>query len=237
VVRLRVSASAPAASLSVKLCDVFADGTSALVSRGTLDLAFRDSVHGAPVPLTPDEEHDVEVVLDACAYEWSPGQTLRVSVAGADWPNTVAPPAPVTLVVHEGSLHLPVLAGSHPAPTFAPGAEHSSESADGVAWTVADDVLSRTTRASTGSVSDYAAPYDGRVLEDYRGEVAVDRRTFVQTARATTTFRLAWPGVTCEVVATLEVRVADGEVHATTNTVATRDDEVVAERTHHQVST
>ena len=45
---LRVGADAPAASLSVKLCDVFPDGTSALVSRGTLDLAFRDGVHGRP---------------------------------------------------------------------------------------------------------------------------------------------------------------------------------------------
>ena len=41
VARLRVSADQPAASLSVKLCDVFPDGTSALVSRGSLDLAFR----------------------------------------------------------------------------------------------------------------------------------------------------------------------------------------------------
>ena len=30
------------ASLSVKLCDVFPDGTSALIARGSLDLAFRD---------------------------------------------------------------------------------------------------------------------------------------------------------------------------------------------------
>ena len=82
VARLRVSASAPAASLSVKLCDVFPDGTSALVSRGSLDLAFRSSVHGQPEPLVPGEVYDVEVVLDACAYEWSAGQVLRVSVAG-----------------------------------------------------------------------------------------------------------------------------------------------------------
>ena len=94
VARLRVSASAPAASLSVKLCDVFPDGTSALVSRGSLDLTFRTGVHDAPSPLTPGEVYDVEVVLDACAYEWAPGQKLRVSIAGADWPNTVAPPAP-----------------------------------------------------------------------------------------------------------------------------------------------
>ncbi len=50
-VRLRLSADAPAASVSVKLCDVFPDGTSALISRGSLDLAFRDGVH-APVEPT-----------------------------------------------------------------------------------------------------------------------------------------------------------------------------------------
>ncbi len=114
VLRLRVSADAPAASVSVKLGDVFPDGTSALVSRGTLDLAFRSSVHGAPEPLVPGEEYDVEVVLDACAYAWSSGQRLRVSVAGADWPNTVAPPAPVALTVHGAVLELPVLEGDFP---------------------------------------------------------------------------------------------------------------------------
>ncbi|MGI8700932.1 MAG: CocE/NonD family hydrolase, partial [Nocardioidaceae bacterium] len=41
-VRLRVSADAPAAHVSVKLTDVFADGTSALVSRGTLNLGCRN---------------------------------------------------------------------------------------------------------------------------------------------------------------------------------------------------
>ncbi len=65
---------------------MFPDGTSALVTRGTLDLAFRDGVHGKPAPLAPGEEYDVEVVLDACAYEWSPGQVLRVSVAGTTGP-------------------------------------------------------------------------------------------------------------------------------------------------------
>ena len=50
VARLRVPPPRPAASLSVKLCDVFPDGTSALVTRGTLDLAFRDGVHGPRRP-------------------------------------------------------------------------------------------------------------------------------------------------------------------------------------------
>src|SRR6478672_3171108 len=121
--RMRVSASAPAASLSVKLCDVFPDGTSALVTRGTLDLAYRDGVHGAASTLAPGAVYEFDVVLDACAYSWSPGQTLRVSIAGADWPNTVAPPEPVSLTVHDASLTLPLLDGSFPTPTFDAGAE------------------------------------------------------------------------------------------------------------------
>jgi hypothetical protein len=231
-----VSASAPAASLSVKLCDVFPDGTSALVSRGTLDLAFRESLHGTPSPLVPGEVYDVEVVLDACAYAWAPGQRLRLSVAGADWPNTVAPPAPVTLTVHDGTLELPLLTGSHPTPTFRPGAEHSSESAEGVTWTVTDDVLAGVTRAETGSVSTYGTPYDGTATEDYRGTVRVDRQTFEQGADAATRFVVSWPGVAIEVVATLEVRISGGEVHASTRTVASLDGEVVSEREHQQVS-
>ena len=231
VARLRVSASAPAASLSVKLCDVFPDGTSALVSRGSLDLAFRSSVHGQPEPLVPGEVYDVEVVLDACAYEWSAGQVLRVSVAGSDWPNTIAPPGPVTITVHSAEVELPVLEGSWPAPTFGPGAEHTTESAEGIAWEIHDDVLARTTTARTVSVSEYDTPYDGRALEDYRGEVSVDRRTFAQRAHADTTLELSWPGVDIRVWSVMDVVVEGGRVDATIRTVAERDGAVVSERT------
>ena len=102
VVTLDVTASEPVASLSVKLCDVFPDGTSALIIRGTLDL--RDSAN------------PVELVLDACAYRPDPGHRLRLSVAGADWPNTIAPPAPLTLTVHGGTLELPLWTESGVAP-------------------------------------------------------------------------------------------------------------------------
>ena len=49
-----------------------------------------------------------------------PGRRLRLSVAGADWPNTVAPPAPVTLTVHDGALELPLLAGRRRAAADVP---------------------------------------------------------------------------------------------------------------------
>lgn len=223
VARLRVSADAPAASLSVKLCDVFSDGTSALVSRGTLDLAFRDGIHGAPVALVPNEPFDVEVVLDACAYAWSPGQRLRVSIAGSDWPNTVAPPAPVTLTVHEGELVLPLLDGDHPTPSFTPGDSHTAESDEGIEWSVTEDVLRRVTTARTASETSYDAPYDGRVVEHYEGVVSVDGRTFVQRAHALTTFRLAWPDVEVEVTAELDVTIDEDGYDVTVQTRATRD--------------
>jgi hypothetical protein len=205
-VRLRLSASAPAASLSVKLCDVFADGTSALITRGTLDLAFRDG--SSPAPLVPDETYDVELLLDACAYRPDPGHRLRLSVAGSDWPNTIATPAPVTLTVHEGSVELPLWSdsGAEP-PNFVPGAETSSEDPADVIWSVTRDVLRRTTGCTVRSVASYDTPNDGTALEDYRGEVGVDRRMFAQWATAETTFRLTWPDVEIRVSSTLRVDI------------------------------
>ena len=232
--RLRVSADAPAASLSVKVCDVFPDGTSALVARGTLDLAFRDGVHGTPTPLVPGEEYDVVLDLDACAYTWAPGNRLRVSVAGSDWPNTVAPPAPVTLTVHRGTLDLPVLVGDYPTPVFAPGAEHSAESADGVTWEIRDDVLRRTTHARTHVVAEYATPYDGHAREDYFGEVGVDRRNHTQTAHAQTTFELEWSGVAVHVRSVMDVTVTATGLDVAIETWARLGDEQVSHRAWHE---
>ncbi len=232
--RARVSASAPAASLSVKLCDVFPDGTSALVSRGTLDLAYRDGIHGAAVPLEPGAVYDVEVMLDACAYSWSPGQTLRVSIAGADWPNTVAPPAPVTLTVHEASLTLPLLDGAFAAPSFGAGAEHSSESTEGVGWEFHHDVLARTTSATTRSDSRYATPYDGTARELYLGEVSVDTRTFAQRANADTVYELSWPGIDITVRSTMELVVTPTSYDVSIRTQASLDDESISERSWHE---
>ena len=220
-VRLRLRADAPAASLSVKLCDVFPDGTSALVTRGTLDLAYRDGVHGTPSALVPGETYDVELELDACAYAFDAGQVLRVSVAGADWPNTVAPPAPVTLVVEDGELWLPTYdldTAGVPPPSFTPGAARSSESADDVGWTIERDVLARTTTARTASSTEYEIPGEGWAEEHYAGSVSVDLGTHDQRAEAVCTFALTWPGVDVRVTSTMAVEVTAGgyEVGITT---------------------
>ena len=161
---------------------------------------------------SPAQEYDVEVVLDACAYRLDPGQTLRLSVAGADWPNTIAPPAPVTLTVHGGSLELP----SGRAPRSSHRRSHrarttSSEEPGDISWTVTRDVLRDTTTCAVRHGAEYDVPHDGRASEQYAGAVVVDRRTFAQHASADCTYRLTWPGIDVSVSSTMRVDVtADG---------------------------
>ncbi|HEX3931566.1 MAG TPA: CocE/NonD family hydrolase [Nocardioides sp.] len=231
VFRARLWATEPAASISVKLCDVFPDGTSALVARGTLDLAYRDGVHGPPSPLVPGREVQVEVVLDACAYRWTPGNTLRVSVAGADWPTTVAPPAPVSMTLRTASLTLPFLEGEFPEPTFRPGAEHSAETTEGIGWSLHHDVLTGTTSATTRIDSRYATPYDGTAHELYLGEVSVNTRTFAQRMHGNAVYELTWPGieVTVRSVMTIDITATSYDVYIWTQ--AALDGESISERT------
>jgi len=205
-VRLRLSADAPAASLSVKLCDVFPDGTSALIARGSLDLAFRGG--DTHEPLVPGEEFEVDLLLDACAYRPDPGHLLRISVAGSDWPNTIAPPAPVVLTVHSGSVQLPLWPDGTPAPpSFTPGAESSSEDGADVTWSITRDVLRRTTTCAVRVESTSDVHHGGTATEIYAGEVGIDRRTFAQWANAETSFRLSWPGIDVRIVSTLRVDI------------------------------
>jgi hypothetical protein len=81
----------------------------------------------------------------------------------------------------------------YPTPVLGTGAEHSSESTEGVGWQVSHDILHRTTTALTRSDSRYPTPYDGTAHELYLGEVSVDTRTFAQRANAHTVFDLTWP--------------------------------------------
>jgi predicted acyl esterase len=206
-VRLRVSADAPGAYLSVKLCDVFPDGTSALVTRGTLNLGCRNGFDEVQ-PLMPGEVYDVEVELDACAYSFDAGQRLRISIAGADWPNTAAPPQPVVVTVHGGELELPVWTGPSPytPPQLAPGRD-TGEDPSGVTWRVERDVLAGTTSCVVDHGSTYDTPYDGTATEHYEGRVTVDSATFEQGSTATTTFTLRWPDLEMSSTASMTVAI------------------------------
>ncbi|MEJ7706849.1 MAG: CocE/NonD family hydrolase C-terminal non-catalytic domain-containing protein [Nocardioidaceae bacterium] len=211
-VRLQVSADQPSAYVSVKLCDVFPDETSALVSRGTLNLGCRDGFDSVE-PLVPGQVYAVEVELDACAYSFDSGQRMRLSVAGADWPNTAAPPGTVALTVHGGELELPVWHGpsGFDSPLLAPGGA-SNEDPAGVVWTIERDVLAGTTSCVVDHGSTYDVPYGGEVTEHYKGFVTVDQVTFEQRTSAETTFMIRWPDIEVSTTATMEVVITASSV-------------------------
>jgi hypothetical protein len=233
---LSVSASAPVATVSAKLTDVGPDGSSTLITRGTLNLTRRDGMDTAE-PVVPGEVYEVDVELEATAWQWRPGHRMRLAVAGADWPNTIAPPEPVTLTVRGGALLLPKYdpTGSAPAPEFAPGDEESSESGHGVVWRVERDVLGRSTACVVDHGSSYDAPY-GTVVEHYRGRVSVSTRTFDQIAAADVSFTLHFDDdgtgnpVTVKAKSVLEVHAGPGAFDVRVTLVCTEGDEVVGER-------
>ena len=222
--RVRLSSSTPVATLSAKLCDIFPDGTSSLLSRGLLNLTHRSSSTD-PQPLPVGEWVDVEVELEAMSWTPAPGHRLRLSVAGADWPNTVAPPEPVTLRVDRAAstLVLPLAGESAPAPAWpAAPAAAADDPGVGVTWRVERDVLGRRTSCRV----DHGSAYDvelGAVREHYTGSVEVDTRTFGQRAEATAEFEVTWADTT--VAARAEVTLEAGpSSYDVTVAVSTRQD-------------
>ena len=77
-VALAVASTAPVANVVCKLCDVAPDGTSAMITSGTLNLTHRRS-NTDPEPMRPGQEYDVEVVLDATAWAFAPGHRIRLA--------------------------------------------------------------------------------------------------------------------------------------------------------------
>ena len=216
---VRVGASAPVAFLSAKLCDVLPDGTSTLVARGLLNLTRRRSLT-EPEPMRPGVVEEVELELDATSWVFPAGHRLRLSLAGADWPNLVPPPAPVTLTVErDGSaLTLPVLHDPSPSPPPSlPPPRPPHPAADGpgpgrpdpppaVVWRVVRDVLGRRAEAEIDH-GGRTEPPDGAVLvERYRGTVGTTRDPGLTWARGEADYRVEWPEATVATSARLDLR-------------------------------
>lgn len=151
---LRVAISAEIGLIAVRLIDVAPDGAAALVTKGVLNLTHRDS-HEEPSPLAPGHVYRVEVMLDATGWRFEPGHRVRLSLAGADFPNAWPTPTPYTGVVHLGGaapscLVLPVAGPQEPAlpaPEFQPPAVESmvEGQSERPIWRVVRDHMAGTT--------------------------------------------------------------------------------------------
>ena len=107
---LEVVCDEPRALLAVRLCDVGADGSSTLVTRGLLNLAHRAG-SADPQPLEPGTRTRVRVPLEAIAHAFPAGHRIRVSVSSSYWPWAWPSPRRAQISVFTGatsSFELPV---------------------------------------------------------------------------------------------------------------------------------
>ena len=82
---LHVSSSTRIAVFVAKLSDVESDGTSALISKGQLNLTRRDSFTN-PEPAVPGKIYKIVFDLSALSYVLSKGHRLRLSISNANFP-------------------------------------------------------------------------------------------------------------------------------------------------------
>ncbi len=208
-VDVTVTSSAPVAYLTAKLCDVFPDGTSALVTRGLLNLAHRGS-REHPSPLEPGTPYRVAVELEVTSWAFEPGHRIRLDLAGSDWPNAWPPPAAATLTFERGgsALILPVVDGPSPfgeRPVLAIPTKRQEryESAkgnavDAVVWRIEHGVLDRVTRSVAESSGTTEAEGERpRFHELYGGTVAVSTQDpAVASAESRSSLTIEWPEAT-----------------------------------------
>jgi len=229
--RLTVTSRHPVAFLSARLCDVFPDGASALVSRGVLNLTHRDG-HTTPKPLEPGLPTPVEIELEATSWIFEPGHCVRLALAGSDWPNTWPPPHAGPLAVARGAveLDLPVLEGPSdaPPPVFQqPQREPTSdESGSGppIVREIEHDGVGRQTRVVTSYGSRYDGPYDAKIEEDYDGLVGVATSSPGRAwASARTRYAIEWPEATVTTEAHLRLRSTSSRYHVVVEVIASED--------------
>jgi hypothetical protein len=155
---LHVAASAPVATLVVRLADVAPDGTSALVSAGVLNLTHRRS-HAEPSPLEPGRTEEVHVPLRAAGYRWLAGHRIRLSVGSGSWPILWPSPYAAELEIHHGGaapsrLVLPVVPpaggpGDLEPPDFGAVPSDAATAGEGdedpPTWRIVEDVIDGST--------------------------------------------------------------------------------------------
>ncbi|MGH9303619.1 MAG: CocE/NonD family hydrolase [Acidimicrobiales bacterium] len=108
-----VSVDKPVALVVVRLCDVFEDGQSALITRGLLNLTHRAG-HENPEPLRPGERTPVRVVLQSIGQSVPAGHRLRVAISPTYFPWAWPSPEAVRLSLYTGAstIELPLRGAS-----------------------------------------------------------------------------------------------------------------------------
>lgn len=109
VARINLSCDQPQALVAVRLCDVWPDGASTLITRGVLNLSQRNGKSN-PEAINSGELYQVEVLLNHVGYVVPEGHKLRLSISTSYWP--IAWPSPtntqINILSDASLLELPV---------------------------------------------------------------------------------------------------------------------------------
>ena len=231
--RLRAPVERPGGTLSAKLCDVFPDGTSSLLTRGLLNLTHRSS-STAPEPMPVGRvgrrRHrargdGLDAVAGSPAAAVGGGRRLaehrRPAAAGDADASTVG----VALLLPVGGEWLP-------APHLDVG---TAPAVGGRRTRRRRHLAGRARRARPDHVGavDHGSAYEvdvGRVREHYSGSVQVDTRTFDQRAEATAEFEVAWPEGTVVARTDITLRAGPSAYDVEIDVRTTLDGEPFADR-------
>ena len=120
-VEVSFTPSSSSALIAVRLCDVWPDGASTLISYGLLNLAQREGKE-VPKAMTPGAPHRVRVRLNDTGYTLAPGHRLRLAISTSYWPMAWPTPEKAGLLLDPRSSHLelPVLDGGDGDPNLEP---------------------------------------------------------------------------------------------------------------------
>jgi hypothetical protein len=181
--RLHVASSAEVLGVAVSLSDVAPDGASHLVAKGMLNGTRRSSLTD-PQPMEPGVVVPLTVDIDATGWRFGAGHRIRVSIAGADFPNVWPTPQPATLEIHRSPdapsvIVLPIVPddGALPPPDFAPSPvvpRHASTFDPPARWTVTRDALTGRVTSEIQFQTSHVTPEGTRTERSAHSTCEVD---------------------------------------------------------------
>ena len=152
---LYVSSTAVEASFVARLCDVAPDGSSLLVSKGTLNATHRNS-HENPEWIEPGSVYELELELHAVSYVFAAGHRIRLLITSSDFPHMWPTPyRAINTVYHEAEtrsrLELPIVGVQSPplpTPIFAelPPLPSGVDLAGPPTWVVVHDLINQSVK-------------------------------------------------------------------------------------------
>ncbi|RUU54128.1 CocE/NonD family hydrolase, partial [Mesorhizobium sp. M2C.T.Ca.TU.002.02.1.1] len=138
---LLVSVDQPHVNLAARLCDVYPDGASALMTYGVLNLSHRDS-HEHPTPCPVGTPFRVKLKLNDFARTIPKGHRVRLALANQHWPILWPQPKLSLLSVASGDSKL-VLPVRPPSPRDRDVRFEPAETAPPVPATTLDEGFDR----------------------------------------------------------------------------------------------